>query len=260
MVSDAHFPSFIIFMAVIMVLLGALYFIVGCGEGSNADQPLTDPTRQAERDSMVDQQIVARGVKTPAVIKAMRHVPRHQFVMDAYAREAYQDRPLPIGYDQTISQPYMVAIMTEAIELHPDDKVLEIGTGSGYQAAVLAEIVSQVFTIEIVEPLAKRSTEKLSELGYDNVKVRAGDGYQGWPEEAPFDAIILTAAPDHVPEPLLDQLAVGGRMILPIGKFLQDLVLIRRTEKGYERTKLFWVTFVPMTGQAEEGLSTPNGS
>lgn len=207
---------------------------------------------------MVDRQIVARGVKDVSVIAVMRRVPRHRFVLDAYAGEAYEDRPLPIGYGQTISQPYIVAFMTEALKLQGAEKVLEIGTGSGYQAAVLAEIVSKIFTIEIVEPLAARAMETLRELGYANVRVRTGDGYRGWPEEAPFDAIILTAAPDHVPQPLLDQLAVGGHLILPVGKFFQELVLILRTEEGYERTKLFPVAFVPMTGEAEKD-TPPSG-
>ncbi|RMH37223.1 MAG: protein-L-isoaspartate(D-aspartate) O-methyltransferase [Nitrospirae bacterium] len=208
--------------------------------------------RQAERERMVAEQIIGGGITDTAVIEAMRRVPRHRFVPDTVADEAYEDHPLPIGFGQTISQPFIVAYMTQALKLKPNDKVLEVGTGSGYQAAVLAEIVSHVYTIEIVEPLAKRAEATLRALGYQNVHVRVGDGYQGWPEEAPFDAIIVTAAPDHVPQPLLDQLAIGGRMILPVGKFVQELVLIRRTEKGFERTTLLPVAFVPMTGEAEK--------
>lgn len=200
---------------------------------------------------MVDYQIVARGIKDPAVIAAIRRIPRHLFVPDSYSRLAYADGPLPIGYGQTISQPYLIAFMTEAIRLQGDEKVLEIGTGSGYQAAVLAEIAPEVYTIEIIEPLAKRAAGRLAELGYKNVKVRAGDGYQGWPEEAPFDAILVTAAPDHVPQPLLDQLAVGGRLILPVGETFQNLILIRRTKDGFERSKLLPVRFVPMTRATE---------
>ncbi len=204
---------------------------------------------------MVDEQIAGRGIKDSRVLKAMRTVPRHRFVPDDVSAMAYEDGPLPIGYGQTISQPYIVAFMTNAVELTGQEKVLEIGTGSGYQAAVLAEIVPQVFTIEIVEPLAKKAEKTLHALGYKNVTVRVGDGYQGWPDEAPFDVIILTAAPDHVPPPLLEQLKVGGRLILPTGKWLQELVLIRRTETGFEKTSLLPVAFVPMTGEAEKGPS-----
>lgn len=229
--------------------------ILGCGEGSRSDQPVADPARQAERDRMVDHQIIARGITAPAVIAAMRHVPRHQFVPAPYAWIAYGDGALPIGHGQTITQPYLVALMTEALRLRGDEKVLEVGTGSGYQAAVLAEIVPQVFTIEIVEPLAKRAAGTLAELGYRNVKVRTGDGYQGWPEEAPFDAIIVTAASDHVPPPLLEQLAEGGRLVLPVGEFFQNLVLYRRTKDGYERTELAAVRFVPMVRE-EHALSS----
>jgi protein-L-isoaspartate(D-aspartate) O-methyltransferase len=225
---------------------------MACNQGSGADPQMTDPTRQAERHAMVEGQIMARGVRDPSVIQAMRHVPRHQFVTESEQEYSYEDRPLPIGYGQTISQPYIVAFMTEALKLQPTDKVLEIGTGSGYQAAVLAKIVSEVFTIEIVEPLAKRAEEILSQLGYTNVHVQAGDGYQGWPAESPFDAIILTAAPDHIPQPLLDQLAIGGRLILPVGKFFQELVLVNRTNEGYKQQVLLPVAFVPMTGEAEK--------
>ncbi|MFQ5991900.1 MAG: protein-L-isoaspartate(D-aspartate) O-methyltransferase, partial [Nitrospiraceae bacterium] len=182
-------------------------------------------------------------------------VPRHRFVPEVQAAWAYEDTPLPIGYGQTVSQPSLVALMVEALELRYDEKVLEIGTGSGYEAAILAEIVDKVLTIEIVEPLAKRAAGALVALGYNNVRVRVGDGYQGWPEEAPFDAIIVTAASDHVPQPLLEQLAIGGRLILPLGGFMQELVLIRRTEEGFYRTRLISVRFVPMTGEAKHGAS-----
>jgi protein-L-isoaspartate(D-aspartate) O-methyltransferase len=176
----------------------------------------------------------------------MRRVLRHKFVPVSYSMFAYGDGPLPIGHGQTITQPSLVALMTEVLALQGVEKVLEVGTDSGYQAAVLAEIVPKIFTIEIVEPLAKQAAHTLVELGYKNVKVRAGDGYQGWPEETPFDAIIVTAAPDHVPQPLLDQLAVGGRLILPVGEFFQELALYRRTKDGYERTVLTLVHFVPI--------------
>ena len=214
-------------------------------------------SRQTERDWMVDTQIVGRGIIDPKVVSAMRRVPRHHFIPDYESEDAYGDFPLSIGHSQTISQPYIVAFMTEALKLQPGEKILEIGTGSGYQAAILAELGVQVFSIEIVEPLAARASEALKELGYDNVRVRAGDGYQGWPEEQPFDGIILTAAPDHIPLPLLDQLRIGGRLILPVGDYSQNLVLIRRTEEGYQRTELLPVRFVPMTGQAEKSPPSP---
>src|SRR5437870_6251828 len=213
-------------------VLGALLLAPGCGEGfdgSDAGPPSSDPSRQTERDRMVERQIEARGVKDPAVLRAMRHVPRHQFVPGLYASQAYWDGPVPSGHGQMISQPYVVAFMTEALRLRGDDRVLEIGTGSGYQTAILAELARDVFSIEIVRPLADQAAEKLKELGYANVQVRAGDGYQGWPEHAPYDAIIVTAAADHIPKPLLEQLALGGRLILPLGKkHSQSLVLIRR--------------------------------
>ena len=243
-------------LSTVTILTVTLSLTLACGQGSRSSQPIKELERTMERNDMVSQQIVRRGVKNPAVLEAMRRIPRHKFVPDSYLEEAYEDHPLPIGHGQTISQPYIVAFMTEALELNREEKVLEIGTGSGYQAAVLAELAAEVFTIEIVEPLATQAAGTLRELGYHNVNVRAGDGYQGWPEEAPFDAIILTAAPDHVPQPLIDQLAVGGRMILPVGSFSQQLILFRRTEAGLERTNLLPVSFVPMTGEAEQGPST----
>jgi len=205
----------------------------------------------AARETMVRNQIAARGVEDPRVLEAMRTVPRHELVPEAVRSEAYDDHPLPIGEGQTISQPYIVAYMTEQLRLDGDERVLEIGTGSGYQAAVLAELAREVYTIEIVEPLARRAARDLERLGYGEIHVRQGDGYRGWPEEAPFDAIIITAAPDHVPEPLVEQLAVGGRMILPVGDLFQELLLITRDEKGVRRRSLLPVRFVPMTGEAE---------
>jgi protein-L-isoaspartate(D-aspartate) O-methyltransferase len=230
-----------------MIVLLLLLSILGCEETPGSEQSGTDPTRQAERDRMVEDQIISRGIKDPAVLAAMRRVPRHRFVPTSYSRRAYADGALPIGYGQTISQPSLVAFMTEALALRGTEKVLEIGTGSGYQAAVLAEIVPHVFSIEILEPLAKQAARTLADLDYKNVTVRAGDGYRGWPEEAPFDAIIVTAASDHVPQPLLEQLAIGGRLILPLGESLQQLVLYRRTRDGYERRALVpFVQFVPL--------------
>ncbi len=226
-----------------VMLIYCLTLIPGC----RGD--FRDPTRQAERDRMVDEQIIPRGIKNQAVLAAMRRIPRHRFVPAFYSAFAYNDGPLPIGHGQTISQPFIVALMSDALALQGAKKVLEIGTGSGYQAAVLAEIVPNVFTIEIVEPLAAQAAQTLAELGYRNIRTRVGDGYHGWPEEAPFDAIVVTAAPDHVPQPLLDQLAVGGRLILPVGKVFQEfqeLSLYRRTTDGYERTRLTLVRFVPL--------------
>jgi len=211
--------------------------------------------RIEERTKMVAWQIQARDVKDPNVLKAMRIVPRHAFVRFSEQRSAYADHPLPIGFDQTISQPYIVAFMTEALKLKPDSKVLEIGTGSGYQAAVCAEIAQQVYTIEIVEGLAKRAEKCLKELGYPNVFVRFGDGFFGWPDVAPFDAIIGTAAAGRIPEPLLEQLKPGGRMILPYGRpwDFQYLVLITKDEKGnISRKNVMPVRFVPMTGEVQK--------
>lgn len=211
----------------------------------------TDTHRKA-RELMVQQQIAARGVRDSRVLEALRKVPRHLFVPPGMQPYAYRDSPLPIGHEQTISQPYIVAFMTEALRLEPDDRVLEVGTGSGYQAAVLSVMVREVYSIEIVELLATEAAERLRRLGYANVTVRAGDGYSGWPDRAPFDAIMVTAAPDHVPEPLLRQLAQGGRLILPVGQQFQTLMRIRRTAKGFKREKLLPVRFVPMTGEAEK--------
>jgi protein-L-isoaspartate(D-aspartate) O-methyltransferase len=209
--------------------------------------------RSAElRESMVRQQIAARGIEDPRVLAVMAKVPRHEFVPEQRRHLAYADHPLPIGEGQTISQPYIVAYMTEKLGLEGDERVLEIGTGSGYQAAVLAELCREVFTIEIVESLARRSAKDLARLGYDNVHVRHGDGYRGWPDEAPFDAIIVTAAPGRIPEPLVDQLAVGGRMVLPVGDYYQELILITRDEEGVHRKRLIGVRFVPMTGEVQQ--------
>lgn len=211
----------------------------------------TSEQRQ-DREAMVQQQIAARDVRDKQVLEAMRKVPRHLFVPQAMQPYVYADSPLPIGYDQTISQPYIVAFMTEALTLKPEDRVLEVGTGSGYQAAVLSVLVQEVYSIEIVEPLAREAAERLKRLGYSNVKVRAGDGYRGWQEAAPFDAIIVTAAPDHIPQPLLDQLAIGGRLVIPVGRYFQTLIRIRRTARGFKTEKLLPVRFVPMTGEAQK--------
>ncbi len=240
------------FSSLCIATISLMVWTFSCKGGKGADSHSMDSPRETERQRMVDQYIIPSGIKDPSVISAMRHVPRHRFVPARYSIFAYIDGPLPIGHNQTISQPSLVANMTEALALKKTDKVLEIGTGSGYQAAILAELVDKVFTIEIVEPLARQAEQTLTELGYKNVQVRAGDGYGGWPEEAPFDAIIATAAPDHVPQPLLDQLAVGGRLILPVGRDIQTLDLYHRTAEGYQRKTLTLVRFVPLVHPGEQ--------
>ena len=202
------------------------------------------------RERMVREQIAGRGISDPRVLAAMSKVPRHELVPEDARAHAYEDRPLPIGHGQTISQPFVVAYMTQQLRLKGGERVLEVGTGSGYQAAVLAEIAGDVYTIEIVEPLGARARDDLKRLGYSNVHVRIGDGYRGWPELAPFDAIIVTAAPGHVPQPLIDQLAVGGSLVLPVGGFDQELVRIERRADGIHEEKLIDVRFVPMRGEA----------
>jgi protein-L-isoaspartate(D-aspartate) O-methyltransferase len=202
---------------------------------------------------MVEEQIRARGVTDPQVLAAMQAVPRHLFVPAAERRQAYEDHPLAIGEGQTISQPYMVALMTSLLGVQPGQRVLEVGTGSGYQAAVLSRLVREVYSIEIVAPLGKRARATLESLGYHNIQIRIGDGYQGWLDAAPFDAIIVTAAPSRIPEPLLAQLKAGGRMVIPVGDTLQDLlVLTKRVDGGVDTTKVLPVLFVPMTGEAQQ--------
>jgi protein-L-isoaspartate(D-aspartate) O-methyltransferase len=201
---------------------------------------------------MVERQIEARGVKNPRVLDALRHVPRHRFVRKEDVGRAYADNPLPIGHHQTISQPYIVGLMTSLLDPQPDDVVLEIGTGSGYQAAVLAELVKKVYTIEIIRPLGERAREVLDELGYKNVEVKIGDGYQGWPEHAPFDGIIVTAAPDHIPQPLIDELKEGARLVIPVGDYYQELQVVKKVEGKVEIERSIAVRFVPMTGEAEK--------
>ena len=204
---------------------------------------------EKERRQMVERQIRARGVSDKAVLEAMRRVPRHRFVPEALAHRAYEDNPLPIGQGQTISQPYIVAYMTEAAQVKKKSKVLEIGTGSGYQAAVLGELAREVYSIEILPPLAERARRTLAALGYKNVHVKAGNGYLGWPEHAPFDAIVVTAAPDEVPQALIEQLAVGGTMVVPVGAGEQDMLIITKTKEGLIQKKTLPVRFVPMTGK-----------
>ncbi len=240
---------------VIVFALGAACLLaVSCASSSEEAPPATetaDAFAQA-RAAMVDRQIDARGVSDPLVLEAMRRVERHLFVPDEVRDAAYNDHPLPIGHGQTISQPYIVALMTDLAELSGGETVLEIGTGSGYQAAILAEIVDDVYTIEIVEPLAVSAAERLERLGYENVHVRHGDGYRGWPEHAPFDAIVVTAAPGHVPQPLVEQLKVGGRLVIPVGERYQELLQIVKTPDGATERDVIPVRFVPMTGEAQE--------
>jgi len=222
--------------------------------GTACGLPARDGAEQAphnryagQRERMVTEQLAGRDIRAPRVLEAMRRVPRHLFVPMPQRLSAYEDFPLPIGRGQTISQPYIVAYMTQALELEPTDKVLEVGTGSGYQAAVLGALAAEVYTIEIVGRLAERAKAALARAGYANVHVRHGDGYEGWPEHAPFDAIMVTAAPDHVPPPLIRQLAVGGRMIIPVGTGYQELRLLEKTDEAVVERSTIPVRFVPLT-------------
>ena len=212
--------------------------------------------REDERQRMVLDQISVRGVADPAVLAAMEHVPRHRFVPEHYLRDAYRDSPLPIGYGQTISQPYIVAYMTELLAVKPGDRVLEIGTGSGYQAAVLSELTPHVFTIEILDTLGAEAAERLASLGYGTIEAKVDDGYYGWQENGPFDAIIVTCAAGHIPPPLIEQLRPGGRMVIPVGPVYDVQYLIRATkddEGAIRSERLLPVRFVPMTGRVQEG-------
>jgi protein-L-isoaspartate(D-aspartate) O-methyltransferase len=224
----------------------------GCrlkGENNMKQSKSIDFARK--RQEMVKNQIEARGVRDSLVLEAMRTVERHRFVPQRLQHLAYIDEPLPIGYQQTISQPFIVAYMTEMLDLKGNERVLEIGTGSGYQAAILGEIVKEVYTIEIIEALAERAQSILEKLKYDHVTCRAGDGYKGWSEKAPFDAIIVTAAPSKVPNPLIEQLKEGGRMIIPVGTYFQELILFKKEDGILTEHKLIPVRFVPMTGKIQ---------
>ena len=248
--------------------LTAVIALAACSRSKETPVPRPEPTEstpvqakepapaattgwERERKRMVNDQIAARDITDERVLAALRKVPRHELVPESVRDQAYEDRPLPIGHGQTISQPYIVAIMTELAALSPGDRVLEVGTGSGYQAAVLAEIGAEVYSIEIVEPLGQRARRDLSRLRYD-VNIRIGDGYRGWPDKAPFAAIIVTAAPPEVPEPLREQLAIGGRLVIPVGDDYQELKVITRTETGFDERTVFPVAFVPMTGEAQK--------
>jgi protein-L-isoaspartate(D-aspartate) O-methyltransferase len=258
------------------IAIGALAFAVAAGCKSSSPKADKDPTVKepatnerakaltpagdlpdpfaVERAELVTNWIAGAGITDPLVIGAIGAVPRHELVPERLQWRAYHDRALPIGHEQTISQPYIVALMTESAELSKASRVLEVGTGSGYQAAVLAEIAAEVYTIEIVEELGKKARADLERMGYDNIEFRIGDGYRGWPEAAPFDAIIVTAAPVHVPEPLKEQLKVGGKLVIPVGEDRQDLVVITRTADGYSEDSVAAVLFVPMTGEAQESV------
>jgi protein-L-isoaspartate(D-aspartate) O-methyltransferase len=230
----------------------ALALVAACSAGGSRPAAVDagEATFTHRRHEMVTRQIAERGVRAPAVLQAMRDVPRHRFVSPGDEGDAYEDHPLGIGLGQTISQPYVVAAMTEALEPRPGARVLEVGTGSGYQAAVLARLYREVYTIEIVPELAARARHTLQSLGVGNVHVRAGDGYQGWPEAAPFDGIMITAATPRIPQPLQDQLAEGGRLVAPVDEGGQQTLYVYRKVKGkLERDGLFPVRFVPMTGQ-----------
>jgi len=226
----------------------------GCDmEPARLPDPAEEVAFATARARMVHEQIAARGITDARVLTAMTRVPRHEFVPASQRPLAYEDGPLPIGHGQTISQPYVVAFMTAALNPQPSDRVLEIGTGSGYQAAVLSGLVAEVYSVELVASLAQRARADLQRLGYGNVQVRCGDGYLGWPEAAPFDAVIGTCAPEQVPKVLVDQLKVGGRMILPVGPQGggQELILLRKTTSGLERQAVMPVRFVPMVGKAK---------
>jgi len=237
-----------------MILATLVFFVLPmaltqCTNGTRVFEPDPEGDFKVMREKMVETQIKARGVKDPRVLSALLKVERHRFVPEEYLNSAYSDQPLPIGAGQTISQPYIVALMTELLELKGNEKVLEIGTGSGYQAAILAELAKEVYSIEIIGSLASKANNRLLELGYQSVKVKSGDGYLGWPEAAPFDAIIITAAPDHIPQPLIDQLKEGGRMVVPVGTYAQELKKIVKRSGKVETIDVAPVIFVPMTGE-----------
>lgn len=213
---------------------------------------MPDTARNDERDNLVAKTIEKRGISDPEVLRTMRAVHRHRFVPEDYRGLAYADRPLPIGHEQTISQPYIVALMTELADVDSSCRVLEIGTGSGYQTAVLAEIVDSVYSIEILCPLAERAKAILDTLGYENIEIKCGDGYRGLPEFAPFDAIIVTAAPEEIPKPLIEQLKIGGKLVIPVGSVYQELKTVVKTEEGIFTEDVIPVRFVPMTGKAQD--------
>jgi len=250
----------LIALAVVAAIVGsvmlALYLSASRAQvaGPARTQPPRADARLSEaRYQMVRRQLRGRDITDKRVLEVMGRLRREQFAPKGLEDQAYSDHPLPIGHAQTISQPYIVALMTQLAQPKPEDRALDIGTGSGYQAAVLAGLCKEVYSIEIVKPLADEAGRRLEALGYKNIEVRHGDGYRGWPEHAPFDAIIVAAAPDHVPQPLVDQLAPGGRLVIPVGRHWQNLILIEKKPDGTVRRKTVTaVMFVPMTGEAED--------
>lgn len=233
-----------------LALAGAACGLAAAGVG--AQPPGQGDPFAAQRSAMVEEQIRGRGIEEPRLLNALSTVPRHEFVPDSLRDEAYGDEPVQIGSGQTVSQPYLVALMADLLELDGDEKLLEIGTGSGYTTAVLARLARRVYSIEIIDDLAARARGVLDDLGYGNVEVRVGDGYRGWPEEAPFDGILVSAAHAEVPPPLIEQLGMDGILVAPVGGTLQDLVVIRKTPDGLERRQVDVVRFVPMAGRAQE--------
>lgn len=231
-------------------VLPAAILLLACRTEAGKDTPVQSKDSYALlRERMVVSQIESRGIRDSRVLAALRKVPRHQFVPENERSASYDDTPLPIGRGQTISQPYIVALMSELMDLDGSEKVLEIGTGSGYQAAILAELAAEVYTIEIVPDLARRAENTLNGMGYRNIHIRCGNGYMGWPEAAPFDAVMVTAAPEHIPQALVTQLRTGGRLVVPVGSVHQELLLGIKSEKGLITQNIIPVRFVPMTGE-----------
>jgi protein-L-isoaspartate(D-aspartate) O-methyltransferase len=248
-----------IFIVILLCFLSVCFYGCVSEKLNESPQLQTQSPGQVEEEKfkqlrlrMVDQQIKARDIKNQAVLDAMSKVPRHRFVPASVIDAAYEDHPLPIGYEQTISQPYIVAYMTEAVEISSSEKALEIGTGSGYQAAILGELAKEVYTIEIIPELSRQAGKVLNELGYKNIQVKTGNGYLGWPEHAPFDGIVVTAAPDSVPQALVDQLAVNGKMVIPVGVKEQKMLIITKTQNGLIERRTIPVRFVPMTGKPNQ--------
>ncbi len=236
-----------VYLAIICLFMS--FFTLNCQGNNHRQKNQSSDQFQTMRLKMVEYQIKSRGVKDERVLEAMKKVPRHLFVPEYLSDQAYNDEPLPIGAGQTISQPYIVAYMTEQVQLQGAERVLEIGTGSGYQAAILAELADSVFTIEIIPELSLQAQQVLKNLGYSNIEFKVGNGYYGWPEKAQFDAIIVTAAPQEIPEPLVEQLKEGGRMIVPVGDFFQELYLIRKEKGNIKKTRKLPVRFVPLQGE-----------